>query len=94
MSIENKNLPAFPVEVSVDGNGNLTGSSTSPFSSFEIGLTKREYFAAKAMQGIMANETTNPASERHFDYRATQAIKMADALLKALEQKENTEDQQ
>lgn len=43
------------------------------------GLTKREYFAAMAMQGFMAN-----------DYRATpetfamKAVQMADALIAAL----------
>ena len=42
-----KNQPVFPVEISVDENGNLRGSQTSNFSWFEMGLTKREYFTAK-----------------------------------------------
>ena len=50
-----KHTPAFPVEVSIDENGNLRGSQTSNFSGFEMGLTKREYFTAKAMQGLLSN---------------------------------------
>nr|WP_315245122.1 hypothetical protein [uncultured Flavobacterium sp.] len=50
-----KNTPVFPVEVSVNENGELRGSQTSNFSGFEMGLTKREYFTAKAMQAILSN---------------------------------------
>lgn len=35
-----KNQPAFPVEVSVDENGNLRGSQTSNFSGFENGINQ------------------------------------------------------
>ena len=45
------------------------------------GLTKREYFAAMAMQGILAN--TNFISIT--DYAAKEAILQADELLKQLE---------
>jgi hypothetical protein len=53
--MENKNKPVFPVEVSTDENGNLRGSKTSTFSGMEMGITKREYFTAKAMQGLLSN---------------------------------------
>ena len=53
--MKTKNTPAFPVEVSVNENGELRGSQTSNFSGFEMGLTKREYFTAKAMQAILSN---------------------------------------
>ena len=50
-----KSTTAFPVEVSTDENGNLRGSKTSNFSGYEMGLTKLEYFTAKAMQGLLSN---------------------------------------
>ena len=50
-----KSTTAFPVEVSTDENGNLRGSQTSNFSGYEMGLTKLEYFTAKAMQGLLSN---------------------------------------
>ena len=53
--MKTKNTPAFPVEVSMDENGNIRGSQTSNFSGFELGLSKREYFVAKAMQGLLSN---------------------------------------
>jgi hypothetical protein len=46
------------------------------------GMTLRDYFAAKAMQGLMASNVR--ASLEAF---ANQAYKMADALLKAREEK-------
>jgi hypothetical protein len=45
-----------------------------------IGLTKREYFAAMAMQGLMAGDSKDSMEEF-----AKYSVKMADALLKALE---------
>ena len=47
-----------------------------------MGLTKREHFAGLAMQGIMANE------EAYLTWSdlAKDAVAMADALLKTLEQ--------
>jgi hypothetical protein len=83
MSNKNKNQSAF-----------ATSCSRNEFDSgyLQEGLTKREYFAAKAMQGILVD--ADPIQEEHFAYLANQAVNMADALLKALEQKENTEDQQ
>lgn len=47
------------------------------------GLTKREYFAAKAMQGLLAAET----EESHYATRgdlARTAVAQADAVLAAL----------
>jgi hypothetical protein len=45
------------------------------------GLTKREYFAGLAMQGMLAEHSLK-ATEEEF---ANQSVKLADALLKALE---------
>jgi hypothetical protein len=48
-----------------------------------IGLSKRELFAAMAMQGLLASYADLPLGtlDVHF-----QAIKIADALIKALEE--------
>mgnify|MGYP003627742439 CR=1 FL=1 len=46
------NQPAFPLSDS--DNPKL------------MGLTKREYFIAVAMQGIMANASCTPTQERHL----------------------------
>lgn len=52
------------------------------------GLTKREYFAAMAMQGLMASDFHG---EIGFDACALVAVKQADALLKALEETHETD---
>lgn len=53
------------------------------------GMTKREYFAANAMQAILSNpyvnQQTGPMCEAGNDYIAKWAINQADALLKELE---------
>lgn len=60
--------PAFP-------NG------ITDFDLDDTGLTKREYFAAMAMQGYIASsQHTTPENSAVF------AVKCADELLKALEQ--------
>lgn len=46
------------------------------------GLTKREYFAAKALQGLLANN--NIYSFGSHEEIAKQAVKLADELNKAL----------
>ena len=84
-----KNQPAFPVEVSVDENGNLRGSQTSNFSGFEMGLTKREYFTAKAMQGLLSNPEwiKEYKGEKYLmpsNIIAEVAIKTADTILAKL----------
>jgi hypothetical protein len=67
---------AFPVQRQLREDGEV-------LTYAEIGLTKREYFAAMAMQGILASESE--------DYRCPSRQKMAedaagcaDALLAAL----------
>ena len=53
-----------------------------PEISFK-GLTKREYFAGLAMQGILANPNFNAEDS----YAANEAIVQADELLEQLEKK-------
>lgn len=50
--MDNKNLPAFPVECSYRENGEIKGVQTGDTTGFETGLTKREYFAATAPDNI------------------------------------------
>ncbi len=46
------------------------------------GLTKREYFAALAMQGILANKLT--VADVTFEMVAIHSVKQADALIAEL----------
>ncbi len=56
---------------------------TTPFGSKSVGgLTKRELFAAMAMQGAMADGTYVSDSRSHwFEKVACDAVQMADALI-------------
>jgi len=80
MSINNGG-PAFPVSTRVEecdgGYGHQDGPTTYQFG----GMTLRDYFAAKAMQGILA--THPPASE--LGTFVQYAYRIADAMLKARE---------
>jgi len=60
-------------------------------TTVEAGLSKREYFAAMAMQGILAGaDTTNNNGifvndgYIHYDTVALDAVKISDALIEAL----------
>jgi len=64
------NPPAFP-----------TGTGVTPYHS---GMTLRDYFAAKAIQGICAS---GPALEWSNDRLAAEAYAMADKMLAARENK-------
>ena len=85
--MNNADKPINPVEVSGDGEGNIQGMQTGNYSGWEIGLTKREYFAGLAMQGLLA--TVKPASPETIlempSNIAGWAVKAADELLKSLE---------
>lgn len=62
-----------------------------PLSYINSGLTKREYFAAMAMQGILANSAEQsysnqqPCSFLSIQEQAQMAVQYADALLSELE---------
>jgi hypothetical protein len=51
------------------------------FSFHQEGCTKREHFAAMAMQGLMANNINN---KMQIDILAKQAVYAADELINAL----------
>lgn len=67
------NQPAFPTGIITDDKGIVIGGSN--------GMTLRDYFAAKAMQGFAAY--IGPSMT--FDSRAKTAYEWADAMLKARE---------
>lgn len=78
MSTENANESAFPFEYNSWEDNDLVRRAKS-------GMSKREYFAAMAMQGICATGITKEGT--NHEYFAQQAVKIADELLKQLEQK-------
>lgn len=61
----------------------------------EPGLTKREYFAAMAMQGIVSNrsvfngEIEGNHDGENYDFIAKESVCIADALIKALNETQN-----
>ena len=67
----NSGGPAFPVDV--------------PGHKIEIGMTLRDYFAAKAMQGYLTHEQA--ANCCSVDLVARWSYEMADAMLRARESK-------
>ena len=74
MSNTNTGGPAFPVNQQLpEGMANLTP---------ETGMTLRDYFAAKAMQGLLAG--TLKSSD--LSLIARDCYQMADAMLKAREE--------
>jgi hypothetical protein len=72
--MNNGDTPARPTSISLNPSGDVYYG--------EAGLTKREHFAAMAMQGLLAtgNGSNRPANTSSI------ALTHADALLKALEQ--------
>lgn len=68
----NKNESAFPVKTQIIEGGEV-------LTVLEGGLTKREYFTAMAMQGMITSNTVN------FFNLPSSAVKMADDVLDELE---------
>ena len=69
--MENGNEPAFAVSKEICEISKLEG--------YPFGLTKREYIAAKALQGLLSNEHIGSS-----DSIGKIAVEYADALLIAL----------
>ena len=73
-----KDTPAFPVPAELCQD--LTVQE-------QRGMTLRDYFAAKAMQGLIASPRGTPDGSNATDsYYARVSYLMADAMLKAREQ--------
>lgn len=55
-----------------------------PLGYAEMGISRRDYFAAAALQGIMAD----PTSQSHFSDKAKRAVIAADYLIEHLDKEE------
>ena len=73
---------AFPGQPEITNRPGST-SAIETWISAQRGLTKRELFAAMAMQGILADGSPEFRS-KPYDLIAEDAVKYADALLAAL----------
>ncbi len=75
----------------INENGDLPAASLHPATNphgASAGLTKREHFAALAMQGLLANSYGDSWNrEQKITQVAKQAIEYTDELLKQLEQR-------
>lgn len=82
--------PAFPCITGHFTDRDLHQQIISGGVSCSSGMTKRELMAAMAAQGILANQPLTLEIYRHHpgqagcDAIASEAVSMADALLKAL----------
>lgn len=91
MEVENKkpkNPSAYPSFI-IDHRESATECRTI-YEGQEFGMTLRDYFAAKAMQGVIAS-TEGIGLEinyRHCDIIAKKAYMYADAMLKEREKQE------
>ena len=77
MSNINTGGPAFPV------TGYETRDDQGLVAVFQNGMTLRDYFAAKAMQGFVSDSDWRV--DMHPDETARAAYSQADAMLKARE---------
>lgn len=71
--VKNQDLPAF-ASVAISGNDGYQ----------QDGLTKREYFAAMAMQGIVSNQEFLKNLNAEPDLVVTGILEIADKLLERL----------
>lgn len=92
--MNNSDQPAFPASGEFTtrtfgvsgGSGSLSDQIVTAVTQQFNGLTKREYFAAMAMQGIHASYINNARTETvSVSKIAKWAVHSADALLKELE---------
>lgn len=87
MPITNADEPAYPVEVAYSGD-TLRGQQTGSYSGWATGLTKRELFAAMAMQGLLAD---GEAMDVTIAQVALAAVQLSDALLAELAKPKDTQ---
>lgn len=72
--------PAFPADEWRDSTDPLDRNPVK-----HLGMTLRDYFAAKALQAFMSGHIAHYGHENHWPYAglASEAYKLADAMLKA-----------
>jgi hypothetical protein len=79
----NPNHPSSPTD-----NGLIYDHSGNCINEENIGLTKREHFAAMAMQGLCVGKLTNDIMTGQCVDIAQCAIEIADQLIAALNKEE------
>lgn len=72
--------PAFPVECYFNEHGPSSGIQTGNTTGFAMGISVHDYFAAKAMQGLLSGRVYNPGQSEQI---AKDAKNIADAMLAA-----------
>lgn len=72
MSEKNDGGPAFPLPLDPTGRAHWKEGG---------GITTRDYFAAKAMQGALADPQVDPSGKDGRERLARQCYLMADAML-------------
>ena len=70
-------------------NGNDCAYPADSNTQTEGGITKREYFAAMAMQGILSNSKDWTDSDRCLNWVSESSVKYADSLIEALNKTPN-----
>lgn len=85
--MKNKDYPAMPLtgDAYQDFAGYKPDINDSSYNPECQGLTKREYFAAAAMQGIISSIETEGASANWIYEISVRAVEFADATLAELE---------
>lgn len=78
--MNNANLPAMP--------NVYQESRESELYCPDSGLTKREYFAAKALQGICSGVLHKESMSIGYEAMALEAVEAADCLIAALEKED------
>jgi len=81
--MKNGNKSAFSMPAYTDPKAGRGQNNTH---DFESGLTKREYFAGLAMQGLLAGHNKDEKGFYHNEPVAKVAVKYADDLLKILDE--------
>ena len=80
MSNTNTGGPAFPFSLHIGGSAGIVDAEECGAG----GMTLRDYFAAKAMQGICVSKDEAGTLVNHgYDWIAGEAYRIADAMLKA-----------
>ena len=85
--------PIYPTWLTKNGTNSYTALKEGQKTGYEAhvgGLTKREYFASKALQGLLSifdDNTQSPIvpNDANTKYMAELSVKAADYLLEALQ---------
>lgn len=87
--MKNELMPAFPLPLTRDGSpismAHTDSESVIKDRQLAYGLTKLEYFAGLALQGIMSNQHCMPTVTKHFVGIAEDAVLAAQSLIAELE---------